>query len=105
MFHLGHDRRRSTVRPILTLTAVAVAAADLGLGVISWKRRSVLPGLLAVLSIPVVAFSVFGDPTRPAHEAALVIAAIMLVVAIALYGIGQAIQRLLDSEPDDRGRT
>jgi hypothetical protein len=33
-----------------------------------------------------------------------VIAAIMLGVGIALYAIGQAIQRLLDTEPDERRR-
>jgi hypothetical protein len=94
------------VRSILTLAAVAVAAGDLWLVVIAWKRRSVLAGLLGAIGVPVVVFSVLQDPTHAAHEEALVvIAAIMLVIGIALYGIGQAVQRLLDTEPDEPGRT
>jgi hypothetical protein len=42
-----------------------------------------------------------GGPAQTHREAVLVIAAITLVVAFALYGLGQSIQRLLDREPDD----
>jgi uncharacterized membrane protein YczE len=89
------------VRAFLTIAGVTVATADLWLGVISWKRRSVLTGALGAIGIPVVAFSVLEDPTHAAHEEALAIATIMLIVGIVLYGIGEAIQRLLDTEPDE----
>jgi hypothetical protein len=33
--------------------------------------------------------------------AALVIALVLLVVGSALYGLGQAVERLLDADPED----
>jgi hypothetical protein len=92
------------VRVILTVAAVTIAAGDVWLGVISWRRRSVLAGLLGVVGIPVIALSVVGDPARTRQLGTLVVAAIMLTLGVALYGIGQLVQRLLDSEPEDHDR-
>jgi hypothetical protein len=88
------------VRGALTAAGVAVAVGDLWLVVICWKSRSILAGFLAATGIPIVLWAVVADPAQT-REAVLVIAAIALVVAFALYGLGQSIQRLLDREPDD----
>jgi hypothetical protein len=70
----------------LTAVGVAIAAGDLWLVLTCWKRRSVLAGLLGAISMTTAVFA---------------IAAIALVIATALYGVGQALQRLLDEEPED----
>jgi hypothetical protein len=89
------------MRGALTAAGVAVAVGDLWLVVICWKSRSILAGFLAATGIPIVLWTVVGDPAQTHREAVLVITAIALVVAFALYGLGQSIQRLLDREPDD----
>jgi hypothetical protein len=89
------------VRGALTAAGVAVAVGDLWLVVICWKSRSILAGFLAATGIPIVLWVVVADPAQTHREAVLVIAAIALVIAFALYGLGQSIQRLLDREPDD----
>ena len=89
------------MRTVLTVAALAVAVGDLSLVVLCWMRRSVLAGLLGAAGIPVVLFAIVDDPARHSHESALLIAGIMLAIAAALYGLGQALQQLLDREPDD----
>jgi hypothetical protein len=89
------------VRGALTAAGVTVAVGDLWPAVICWKSRSILAGFLAATGIPIVFWAVVGDPAQPHREAVLVIAAITLVVAFALYGLGQLIQRLLARESDD----
>ena len=90
------------MRATLTAAGFAVALGDLWLVLLCWMRRSVLAGLVGATGIPVVLFAIIDDPTRASHEAALVIAGIMLVIATALYGLGRWLQQLLDREPDDR---
>jgi peptidoglycan/LPS O-acetylase OafA/YrhL len=85
----------------LTAAGVAIAAGDLWLVLICWKRRSVLGGLLGAISMAIVAFAIFSGPSHGRGKDALAIAAIALVIATALYGLGQALQRLLDEEPED----
>ena len=85
----------------LAVAGLAVAVADLWLVISCWRSCSVLPGILGATGIPIALLCVAPGPARNQREAALVIAAITLVVGVALYGIGQLIQRLLDREPDD----
>jgi hypothetical protein len=80
---------------------VAIAAGNLALLVRCWKRRSVLGGMLAALGLPLALFAVVSGVTRGAGEDALVGALIALVVGTALYFLGQAVQRLLDEDPED----
>ena len=89
------------MRTALTATALAVAVGDLSLVVFCWRRRSVLAGLLGAAGIPVVLLAIVGGPARDSDESTVVIAGIMLVIGLALYGLGQSLQRLLDREPDD----
>ena len=80
---------------------VAIAAGNLTLLVLCWKRRSVLGGMLAALGLPLALFAVVSGPTRGAGEDALVGALIALAVGTAIYFLGQAVQRLLDEDPED----
>jgi hypothetical protein len=80
---------------------VAIAAGNLTLLVRCWKRSSVLGGLLAALGLPLALFALVSGPTRGAGEDALVGALIALVVGSAIYFLGQAVQRLLDEDPED----
>lgn len=89
------------MRAALTAAGLAVAVGDLWLVVFCWIRRSVLPGLMGAAGIPVVLFAVVIDPTRDSDAAVLVIAGIMLVIAVALYGLARSLQQLLDRDPDD----
>ena len=80
---------------------VAIAAGNLALLVRCWKRRSVLGGMLAALGLPLALLALVLGATRGAGEDALVGALIALVVGTALYLLGQAVQRLLDEDPED----
>ena len=86
-----------------TAAAILVAAGDVWLIVACWKRRSVLGGILGACGIPLVALSVAAGPSQGASEHALLIAAIALVIGTALYGLGQALERLLDDGLEDDG--
>ena len=66
-----------------------------------WRSRSVLAGFLGAAGILIVPFAVAAGPARSHRQAALLIAAITLVVGVALFALGQSIQRMLDREPDD----
>jgi hypothetical protein len=67
---------------------------------ISWRSRTVLGGLLGAAGIPIVGFTLVSGPHADSG-AALVIALVLLVVGSALYGLGQAFDRLLDADPED----
>ncbi len=88
---------------MLTFAGAAIAAGDLWLVVRCWKTRSVLAGVLAVAGIPVVVFAIVSGPTRGAGQRALVGALIALLIGAAIYGLGQALERLLDNGPEDSG--
>ena len=68
---------------------------------ISWRDKSVLGGVLGLVGIPLVLFSRLGAGTRASSEQALVIAAGALVLGAALFVLGRAVERLLDTEPED----
>jgi hypothetical protein len=91
------------MRGALTAAGLAVAVGDLWLVVICWNSRSVLAGFLGATGIPIVLLAVVAGLAENHREVVLLVAAIMLVVGIGLYGVGQSIQRLLDREPDDDG--
>jgi hypothetical protein len=79
---------------------VAIAAADLCLAVVSWRRQSVLPGLLGILGIPLVALAIASGATTNAGEGRLATALILTIVGGALSVLGHLFDRLLDDEPD-----
>lgn len=72
---------------------LAVAGADVCLGLACWRSQTVLGGLLAAASLAMVALALVVGPA----EAAVGIAAAFLGIATVLYGVGRVLQRLLDS--------
>lgn len=80
-----------------------VALGDLALVAICWRSKSVLGDILGLLRIPLVLFARLGAATRASSEQALLTAAGALVLGAALFALGQALERLLDSEPEDKG--
>ncbi len=86
---------------MLAAGAVSIAVADLWLVVICWRRRTVLGGVAAAVGIPFVAFAIISGPSGRTAKAAVLVALIFLIVGSALYGLGQALERLLDEEPED----
>lgn len=85
--------------PLLT-GALAIAVAGLALVVISWKRRAVLASVAGALGIALVAFGMFSGRRDGAAAAALVIALMFVIIGVALYSLGQALERLLDEHRD-----
>ena len=95
----GHGRRRAPV----ILVALVVGLADVALVVVSWRSRSVLPGLLGAVGVAATAFAITRGPGRGARDYAIVIAGLTLVIGCVLYGLGQVFERILDDHPDDVG--
>ena len=85
----------------LTAGALVIAAGDLSLLLISWRRRSVLAGILAVVGFPLLAFALATGRSRTASELGVLTAAVALVLGTALYAIGQVLERLLEQGPDE----
>lgn len=77
-----------------------IAAADLFLAAVSWRRRSVLPGLLGAAGIPLVAFAIASGTSSNAGEGRIAIALTLTIVGAALYVLGQVFERLLDDQPE-----
>jgi hypothetical protein len=88
---------------VLSLLAIglAIAVADTWLVVICWKTRTVLGGLLGVISLCLVVFAIASGPARGMSGYPLVGAGVALFIGAALYGIGHALERLLDDEPGE----
>ena len=82
----------------LAAGSAVIAAGDVGLIVVYWKHRAVLAGVLGTVGIALVAFAIASGLTGSVGGGALVIAVITLVVGFCLYGLGQALERLLDGE-------
>ena len=84
----------------LTAGALVIAAGNLSLLLISWRRRSVLAGILAVVGFLLLALALATGRSRTASELVLT-AAVALVIGTALYAIGQVLERLLEQGPDE----
>jgi hypothetical protein len=83
------------------LVALVVGLGDVALVVVSWRSRSVLPGVVGVSGIAATAFAISRGLSRDGSEYAIVIAGVALVIGSVLYGLGQAFERILDDPPDD----
>ena len=86
----------------LALGGVVVLLGDAALVSVSWRNRSALAGILGLTGIPLVAFALLSGIARHRSELALLVAAVTLVLGSALFALGQALERLLETEPDDR---
>jgi hypothetical protein len=91
---------------VATLIAASglIALGDIALVVICWRSRTVLGGLLGVAGIPLVVFAAVPGFGRGESKDALLGAGIALAIGAALYGLGHVLERLLDEEPERRGR-
>jgi hypothetical protein len=84
----------------VTVTAAAVlGAAQLRLLVLSWRVRSVLPLLCAIVGVALAGLALVSPPAGHRPGVALALALIVLVIGTVLYGIGQTLWSLLDDEP------
>jgi hypothetical protein len=85
----------------LTVVGVAIAAGNLALLAVCWRSRTVLGGLLAAIGVALVGLAIASGPGRGAGGVALLSAGVALVIGTVLFAIGQAVQRLLDDEPEE----
>jgi len=86
----------------LAAGSAAIGAGDVVLIAFSWKSRTVLAGVAGVVGIVLIGFAITSGLTSRAAEAALVGALVFLIVGAALHRLGQALERLLDVDPDDK---
>jgi hypothetical protein len=94
-------RSGEAVAAALTAAGILVALGDVALVVTCWRSKSVLGGILGLIGIPLVLFARLGAPTHASSEQALLIATGALVLGAALLALGRALERLLDSAPED----
>jgi uncharacterized SAM-binding protein YcdF (DUF218 family) len=85
----------------LVTGGAAIAVGDLGLVAICWWRRAVLGGVLGAVGIPLVVFAIVSGPTARPGEGALTIALALLIIGVALYVLGHAVDRLLKQGHDE----
>lgn len=86
---------------LATAIGLAIAVGATALVVICWKTRTVLGGLLGAISVALVVLAILSGPARRDGEYTLAGAGVALVIGAVLYGIGHALQRLLDDEPGE----
>jgi hypothetical protein len=85
----------------LVAGGTAIGVADLWLVAICWRRRAVLGGILGAAGVPLVVFAIVSGPTVGSRESTLEIALALLIIGVGLYGLGQALERLLKEGPDE----
>ena len=83
----------------LAAGGAAIVVGDLWLAAICWRRRAVLGGVLGAVGIPLAVFAVVSGPTVEPGEGTLAIALALLVIGVGLYGLGLALERLLEEDP------
>jgi hypothetical protein len=79
----------------LVAIGLVVAVGALSLVVICWRTRTVLGGLLGAISLALVGLAIASGSAHALGRYALVGAGVALGIGAALYGIGQALERLL----------
>jgi hypothetical protein len=83
----------------LVVATVLIGAAGLWLAAVCWRRRSVLALVCAVAGIALVV-AAGTSPVGSTATDAPVGALAAIVIGAVLLALGQAIQRVLDEEPD-----
>lgn len=86
----------------LAAGGAAIAVGDVWLTATCWRRRAVLGGVLGAAGIPLVIFAIVSGPTSDPGEGTLAIAIALLIIGVAVFGLGQALERLLDEGPDEK---
>lgn len=80
----------------VAIAAAAVAVGDLALIVVCFRRRAVLGAVAGLAGVGAVVLAAVHGWSGPVAEAAVVIAAILLIVGAVLLALGEALERLLD---------
>ncbi len=86
---------------VALVVAAGIAAADIWLSVIAVRRQAVLAGVAGVAALSSIAFAAARGLRDGVSHAALGIALVLLIVGVALLGLGWALECLLDHSPDD----
>ena len=84
--------------PAAAVASVALVLSETWLVVTCWHRRSVLGAVCGVVAIVLVLIAIVSDGGGGAQALAGSLAA--LIIGAVLLWLGQAVQRLLDDEPD-----
>ncbi len=85
---------------VLAAGSLAILAADVWLVVLCWQHRTVLGGVAGAVSGSLVVFALLSGLTGGSDEASLAIALMFLVLGACLYGLGHALEGLLDEEAE-----
>lgn len=85
----------------LAAGGAAIAVGDLWLIAICWRRRTVLGAVLGAAGIPLVIFALVSGPNVDRADGTLALALALLITGVGLYGLGQALERLLEDAPDE----
>ena len=90
-----------------TVLATVLLGAFLVLGVLAWRTRGFLAGLIALIgavaAAGLIAVAAFTGASRGATTAAAVLLAAFALIGVALLGLARLANRLLGEgdEPDD----
>ena len=82
-----------------TAVGAVVAVSDLWLLAICWGQRVILGGVLGATGFALALFAIASGPTGSEGEHALLVAIALLVIGVGLYGLGRALEQLLDEGP------
>jgi hypothetical protein len=85
--------------PAATIASVVLVLGETWLVVTCWHRRSVLGAACGVVGIALVPIAILSQG-RGAGAQALAGSLAALIIGTVLLRLGQAVQRLLDEEPD-----
>jgi hypothetical protein len=69
--------------------------------VLCWRRHAVLAGLCAAAGIALVVLTLVPGYRNSARELGLIMALVAVVIGSVLFVLGQALQRMLDTEPEE----
>jgi hypothetical protein len=69
--------------------------------VLCWRRRAVLAGVCAAAGIALVVLTLVQGYRDGARELGLIMALVAVVIGSVLFVLGQALHRMLDTEPEE----
>lgn len=80
---------------------LVVAAGDLGLLLLAWRRRAALSAVAGVAGLGAALFASVAARSGAEGPTLLVAAVALGMIGTLLLVLGQAVQRLLDQTPED----
>jgi|GEM_PF-2549443 len=98
----GLETRPSEVHDVALAGAIALGAAGAWLAALSWRRGSVLAVLCGMLGIASAVLAARAGWAGRGATDALAGSLAAITIGTVLLVLGQAVQRLLEHEPDER---